>query len=358
LEKPPWLDYTGQTTPELIACKDSHRIDSLLCAFEEGIQAKLSSPGITAEEELVLAVMALNREVNNGGHHQFFVNSSCKFAPIIVQCLRRIHCDATAAITERAIAALGLPALSVEAASAAIRIENDARDEILDACDREFYQLDEITPKLFDFVQAHQDQIQLIKASLPPRQPLKKLGNASMLHIHLSLTKSADLNLEGLRLLARELARKNSIAATDTEVEGAVVLHAFRRSLRSGDLAACEPLAPLAFELMRDDALHCGSHRDWVEQLIGASKQDLADAAALAYLEYLEGCDQSTLLTQNRILYWAVLLKKQRAALPKSVRFFIASFPHDDLDKPLLQRRFTAEDRPAGSSGSERKPRS
>src|SRR6266446_834119 len=65
LEKLSWLDYTGQTTSELIGCKKSHRIDSLLCAFEEGIQAKLDQAGagsITGEEDLVLAVMALERE--------------------------------------------------------------------------------------------------------------------------------------------------------------------------------------------------------------------------------------------------------------------------------------------------------
>ena len=74
MEKLPWLDYTGQTTSELIACKDSHRIDSLLCAFEEGIQTKLAQKGgarPTAEKNLVLAVMGLDREVNNGGHYQF-----------------------------------------------------------------------------------------------------------------------------------------------------------------------------------------------------------------------------------------------------------------------------------------------
>jgi hypothetical protein len=67
----PGLDYTGQTTPELLACKDSHRIDSLLCAFEDGIQAKLNPPHdacLNDEENLVLAVMALEREVKNGGY--------------------------------------------------------------------------------------------------------------------------------------------------------------------------------------------------------------------------------------------------------------------------------------------------
>jgi uncharacterized protein DUF4375 len=336
LEKLPWLDYTGQTTPELIACKGSHRIDSLLCAFEEGIQAKLapqSDGAITDEEELVLAVMALNREVNNGGHHQFFVNSSRQFAPIIVDCLRRIDCVATAAITEKAIAARELP----------------GSDEILHACDREFYQLNEITPNLFRFVEAHQDQIQLVKASLPPRPPRKKLGNASRIYVRLSLAKKTVLTLDDARQLARELAARDSIPATDAELEGAAVQHAFNCALGTADFAACEALAPRVFELMREDPLHSVLQRKYVEKLIEASRLEQADASMLTYLEYLKSCDQSTLSTQNRILYWAALLKMHRAALPKSVEFFIASFPRDDLNKPLPRQRFAAEDRPAQS---------
>ncbi len=350
MEKLPWLDYTGQTTSELIACQDSHLIDSLLCAFEEGIQAKLAAPGhsaITNEEELVLAVMALNREVNNGGHHQFFLNSSSRFAPVILDYLRRIDCVATAAITERAIEALGLPKPSVEAIGAAIRTENAVRDEVLDACDNEFYQLNEITPKLFRFVEAHQDQIQLIKASLPPRPPVKQLGNASKVYIRLLLAKKNTPGLEAARQLARELAAKDSIPATDAELESAAVQHAFNCSLRAGDFAACETLAPRAFELMRGDPLHSVLQRKYAEQLIGASRRELADATALAYLQYLKGCDQSTLSTQNRVLYWAALLQAQRAALPTSVEFFVATFPHVNLEQPLPKQRFVAEDRPA-----------
>jgi AraC-like DNA-binding protein len=62
MEKLPWLEYTGQTTSKLIACKNTHRIASLLCAFEWGIQAKVgpgSEEELTKDEPLVLAVMAL-----------------------------------------------------------------------------------------------------------------------------------------------------------------------------------------------------------------------------------------------------------------------------------------------------------
>ena len=343
MEKLSWLEYTGQTTSELIACKNSHSIDSLLCAFEWGIQAKAKvgpegEGSLTDEERLVLAVMALDREVNNGGYDQFFVNSSRRFVPIIVDSLRRIGCAATAAITERAIAALGLSVLSAEAVYAAVLTEDPGRDEILTACGREFYQLHETGPRLFSFIEAHQDQIQLVQGTQPPvRLSRRKPSNASKLYDRLRSTrKESGLNFDGVSELARELARENSIPVTDTELQGAAVLYAFDRSLEAGDLTACEVLAPHAFELMREEApMYVILHRKWVEQLIGASRNELADASTLAYLEYLKGCDQSTRRTKNYILFWARLLQEHRSALTKSVEFFTANFPEVSLDEPL-----------------------
>jgi hypothetical protein len=344
----PWLDYTGQTTEELIASKDTHSIESLLCAFASGIGGKHGPQGdgrITSEEELVLAVMALDREVNNGGYDQFFVNPSRKFAPIIVDCLRRIDCFATVAITERAIATLRLPEVTVEAIAATIYTEDADRDEMLDACNQEFYRLTEITPRLFEFVEAHQDRIQLVKVSVPPRPARRKLDNASKLYISLGCSKNTDHSLDGARRLARELALQDSIPANDAEIEGAAVLYTLRCSLAAGDLDACETLAPRAFELMREGTAHVVVHHRWVEQLIDGSKHESADAATFAYLEYLRSCDQSTLGTQNNILYWAALLQEHRTVLSRSVEFFVANFPDEDLDQRLPAQRFTAKER-------------
>jgi uncharacterized protein DUF4375 len=62
--------------------------------------AKLSAPtasdgDLTDEENLVLGVMALDREVTNGGYYQFFLNSSRWFVAVILDYLRRIECTAT-----------------------------------------------------------------------------------------------------------------------------------------------------------------------------------------------------------------------------------------------------------------------
>ena len=177
MEKLPRLGYDGQTAAELLACKHSHNIYSLMWEFEQGVRAKRDQHGhesLTNAEWLILAIMALNCEVNNGGYQQFFFNSSREFVPIVIDCLLRIQCHATAAITEKAIAALGLTELSGDTAREAIYMEDPVRDEILHYCDREFYKLVEIGPKLFSFLEAHQDEIHPIKPSAiarPKRVP-------------------------------------------------------------------------------------------------------------------------------------------------------------------------------------------
>jgi len=339
LAKVPWLEYAGQTTSELLACKNTHRIASLLCAFEWGIQAKVGpggEEGLTNDERLVLAVMALQREVNNGGYGQFFTNSSRRFVSIIVESLQLIGCQTTAAITERAIGALRVQMLSPDSVSDAVLNEDPARDKVLDRLDREFYQLKEIEPKLFDFVEAHQHNIQLRKGTRPPFEwkPPKR-SNAAKLCTYLQFAKLPAVTLDELRQPAREVARQNSITVNEAEIEAALTLYLFGRSLGTDDTATSELLAPQAFELMRDDTTHCVLHKKWVLRLILEGRLELADTSTLYYLEYLKTCDQSTVSTQNRILFWAAVLQGNRTVLPSSVAFFMATFPELNLDERL-----------------------
>lgn len=69
--------YSGETTDELLGYPAQGQRDSLVRAFEEALQRKESRNGeraLSTEERTVLAVRALDREVNNGGYHQFFSN--------------------------------------------------------------------------------------------------------------------------------------------------------------------------------------------------------------------------------------------------------------------------------------------
>lgn len=123
--------YDGQSTDELLALAGKYRIDSLVLAFEQAIQQKAAP---SKEESYVLAVEALEREVNNGGYAQFFGNSSSEHAGVVVEALQAIGCPKTAAMTADAIA---------------------GRDDekTLAACDDRYYANDEpIADRLFAWI--------------------------------------------------------------------------------------------------------------------------------------------------------------------------------------------------------------
>jgi hypothetical protein len=161
-----WLDgYSGESTEELIAMASEYRIDSLLVALEEALNQKAEDIGeleLSDEERIVLAVEALEREVNNGGYGQFFANASGQYTAIIVDALLVIGCPETANVTSGAINALGIEDFSPEAIDAALECENEERDEQLEECDGLYSGAGEdIAGQLFEFVVAHQDAIQL-----------------------------------------------------------------------------------------------------------------------------------------------------------------------------------------------------
>ena len=74
--------YSGQSADQLLSLEGMYRIDSLVRAFEQAITQKAQRGGVqslTDEERIVLAVEALEREVNNG---VWLVSSrSCHRAP-------------------------------------------------------------------------------------------------------------------------------------------------------------------------------------------------------------------------------------------------------------------------------------
>jgi hypothetical protein len=157
-------DYSGESTEELIALEGKYRIDSLILAFEQAIDQKANKIGLkelTNEERIILAVEALEREVNNGGYSQFFINPSQEYAPIIEDALIKIGCPETAKLTRRAIEALELPGpVTTEAVEKAIFTENQARDDKLNECDELYYKGDEdIAGNLFEFIKNNKDRI-------------------------------------------------------------------------------------------------------------------------------------------------------------------------------------------------------
>ncbi|HZR29632.1 MAG TPA: DUF4375 domain-containing protein [Terriglobales bacterium] len=160
-----WLDgYTGQTLEQILALEGEYRVDSLVLALEQALGQKAARPdaqSLTKEERVVLAVEALQREVNNGGYGQFFSNSSRDFVPIIVESLRRIGCPQTAEITQKAIDVLCLPHLNAEEI-AAMGEDSSKRSAELKSCDELYCDTQEdIAGKLFAFIRINRGAIKL-----------------------------------------------------------------------------------------------------------------------------------------------------------------------------------------------------
>ena len=109
---------------------------------------------LSLEEQYILAIEALEREVNNGGYRLFFINSSNEYLPVVVPALLAIACSKTAAITKDAIAALnvGDTPLAAQARDAALS-EDHHTEQALGACDDRYFANDEpIADQLFAWI--------------------------------------------------------------------------------------------------------------------------------------------------------------------------------------------------------------
>jgi len=163
-----WLEaYRGESVDGLVALASEYRVDSLLVALETALLGRVETLGLSSlseAERAVVAIEALEREVNNGGYHQFFLNAP-EHAAGIVPALLRVGCPVTAEISQSAIAHLGLgPA----PAPAQVReaLEHDAAGQLVDVlsdqCDQRYYTSDEpIADRLFAYVCANRCAIRL-----------------------------------------------------------------------------------------------------------------------------------------------------------------------------------------------------
>ena len=167
MEQLPWHQYAGESAEELLSLANTHRADSLVVAFEMALgqkAARLGDHALSAVEHDVLAIEALEREVNNGGYGQFFSNSSNEHAGHIVTALERIGCGPTAAITARAIASLpaGI-ALTPESLDAEMARADNERDTRLEECNDTYLATPEdIAAQLLQYLLSNRAELRLL----------------------------------------------------------------------------------------------------------------------------------------------------------------------------------------------------
>jgi hypothetical protein len=168
MSKPRWLDgYSGQTTDELIALEGTFRTDSIVVAFAQAIAqkaARLGDAQLATPERVVLAVEAVEDRVNSGGFDSL-LRYEPALVPDIVPSLVAIGCDAVADLARSAIEAIGIDGpITGNAIEAAIYIENDVRDDRLEALDRLYYEIaGDLADPLLAFIKSNRDQITLIR---------------------------------------------------------------------------------------------------------------------------------------------------------------------------------------------------
>jgi len=167
MSKEDWFDnHKNLTVTEIIKLESRFRTDSLVCAVEEQLLQKDDSEEDINESELnVLAVEAMERELNNGGFSQFFENDSWRFTPYFSDSLSSIKAIKTKALVERAVATLGIKPLtdSVDVKdyyqNMQQAIENDEILDKLDELDSEYYSIGEdIAGLLFNYIKTNVDQ--------------------------------------------------------------------------------------------------------------------------------------------------------------------------------------------------------
>lgn len=162
-----WLDeYSDQSTAELLALEATHRVDSLVLAFEAAIQRRVEEAGLESLSDVecfILVIEALEREVNNGGYAPFFVNESAIFTPVILDALAAIGAGKTHQITADALTALGLgetPDIAVMVNS--FESPNPPRDQALETCDGRYFESGEdIAALLFSYIKSHSEDVRL-----------------------------------------------------------------------------------------------------------------------------------------------------------------------------------------------------
>jgi hypothetical protein len=158
-----FICYSGEPPAELFSYPPRGQYDVLVQGFREGIQRKAVQKGersLSSQERVVLAVTALEDEVNNGGYDQFLRNQSRKLVPIVVDCLMQIGLLRQAKITQKAIDALHLRTINVRAIDAAMAKSSDERDNRLEECDRSFYKTQQgAARKLYLFLKTNRAHI-------------------------------------------------------------------------------------------------------------------------------------------------------------------------------------------------------
>jgi len=117
---------------------------------------------LTAAEKVFVSVWELEAEVNNGGFHQYFFNSSGDNAKYCVSALERIGAMNAAALVRQANSVFenGEPPVDSEIRQSKVESFTEEQKNFLDQLDQKFFKYpDKLTELLYDFVMKNRGEI-------------------------------------------------------------------------------------------------------------------------------------------------------------------------------------------------------
>ena len=117
---------------------------------------------LSTPERVFCTIWELESEVNNGGFHQYFFNSSGRLVPNVVAALHAIGASATVQIVQRAIEAVGQDVQWHDDRARRVymnKLSSQATNTLSDL-DQAFYKYpDDLTVLLYRYVSEHRAEI-------------------------------------------------------------------------------------------------------------------------------------------------------------------------------------------------------
>lgn len=146
---------------EILAIADPTRFAIALSNHVYGREGPGGFAGLSEAEQTVYCIDGLEREVNNGGFAQFFLNSAGDQSRETVAALRRVGAEHTARLVERAMAPFGPEGPSPNPDERAAQLERigDGAAALWYELDDAFFEYkDDLTGLLRSYVRSRRDQ--------------------------------------------------------------------------------------------------------------------------------------------------------------------------------------------------------
>jgi hypothetical protein len=192
-------------------------------------------------------------------------------------------------------------------------------------------------PEIFRFILDNAGAIQLEPTDDYPRLPkLQEASVTAKLEIHLRFWKKGwKPTLEEAREAAAEIAKREKLSATDSDLNDGAMIFVFERAMQDQNLTLGESLAPTVFEQMKGEIRHTIVRKQWLQLLLKHGRAADADGWAASYLRHIRSSEPPDGASQKKLEFWGAVLQDNREVLPNAVAYFEANYPQVDLSRPV-----------------------